>query len=92
MCSNTMDEVYENINDCNPSKKRKNLITLDDMIVDIMTSTRFKAIIKELLHVENQIFHFFLSYNLIFLFQKVKFNALFHHENKQQKKITKYCI
>ena len=47
-CSNTMDDVYENINDYNPIKKRKKLIVFDDMIADIMTNKRFQAIIKEL--------------------------------------------
>ena len=43
-----MDDVYENIDDYNPSRKRKKLIVFDDMIADIMASTRFQAIIKEL--------------------------------------------
>ena len=43
-----MDGVYNNINDYNPKKKRKILIVFDDMIVDIMTNTKFQAIIKEL--------------------------------------------
>ena len=47
-CSNTMDDVYENINDYNPNKKRKTLIAFDDMIADIMTYKRFQATIKEL--------------------------------------------
>ena len=47
-CSNTMDDVYENINDYNPSRKRKILIVFDDMIADIMTNKKFQAIIKEL--------------------------------------------
>ena len=47
-CSNTMDEVYENINDYNPRRKRKILIVFDDMIADIMTNKKFQAIIKEL--------------------------------------------
>ena len=34
-CSNTMDDVYENIHDYNSSKKRKILIIFDDMITDI---------------------------------------------------------
>ena len=46
--SNTMDDVYENINDYNSSRKRKILIIFDDMIADIMTNKRFQAIIKEL--------------------------------------------
>ena len=36
-CSNTMDDVSENINDYNPSRKRKMLIVFDDMIADIIT-------------------------------------------------------
>ena len=48
-CSNTMDNVYENINDYNPSRKRKFLIAFDEMIADIMTNKTFQAIIKELL-------------------------------------------
>ena len=47
-CSNTTDDVYENINDYNPSRKRKTLIVFDDMIADITTNKEFKAIIKEL--------------------------------------------
>ena len=47
-CSNTMDDVYENIDDDNPIRKRKKLIVFDDMIADIMTNRRFQAIIKEL--------------------------------------------
>ena len=43
-----MDDVYENINDYNPIRKRKKLIVFDDMIADIMTNKRFQAIIKEL--------------------------------------------
>ena len=47
-CSNTMDDVYENIDDYNPNRKRKILIVFDDMIADIMTNKKFQAIIKEL--------------------------------------------
>ena len=47
-CSNTMDDVYENINDYNPNRRRKILIVFDDMIADIMTNKKFQAIIKEL--------------------------------------------
>ena len=45
-CSNTMDDVYENIDDYNPSRKRKTLIEFDDMIADIMTNKKFQVIIK----------------------------------------------
>ena len=42
-CSNTMDDVYENINNYNPNRKRKVLIVFDDMIADIMTNKKFQA-------------------------------------------------
>ena len=43
-----MDDVYENINDDNPIRKRKKLIVFDDMIADIMGNKKFQAVIKEL--------------------------------------------
>ena len=46
--SNTMDDVYNNIDDYNPKRKIKILIVFDDMIADIMTNKKFQAIIKEL--------------------------------------------
>ena len=46
--SNTMDDVFSNIDDYNPKRKRKTLIVFDDMISDIMTNKKFQAIIKEL--------------------------------------------
>ena len=47
-CSNTMDNVYENIDGYNPTRKRNILIVFDDMIADIMTNKTFQSIIKEL--------------------------------------------
>ena len=43
-----MDEVYENVNDYNSSRKRKVLIPFDGMIADIMTNKKFQTIIKNL--------------------------------------------
>ena len=47
-CSNTMDDIHENVNNYNPSRKRKTLIIFDDMIPDIMTNKKLQAIIREL--------------------------------------------
>ena len=47
-CSNTMNDIYEDINTYNPNRRRKILTVFDDMIADIMTNKRFQAIIKEL--------------------------------------------
>ena len=53
-CSNTMDDVQQNIDDYNPERKRKILIVFDDIIADIMSNKKLQAIIKDyLLEVEN---------------------------------------
>ena len=44
-CSNTMDDIYENINDYNSIKKKN---VFDDMMADIMGNKKFQTIIKEL--------------------------------------------
>ena len=46
--SNTMNDVFENIDDYNTKRKRRVLIVFDDMIVDIMTNEKLESIIKEL--------------------------------------------
>ena len=71
-CSNTMNDVYENIDNYNLNRKRKILIVFDNMIAGIMTNKKFQSIIKELfISCRNKIFHLCLSLNLIFLFQKM---------------------
>ena len=47
-CSDTMDYVYDNIDDYNSNRRRKILIVFDEIIADIMTNRRFQAIIKKL--------------------------------------------
>ena len=47
-CSNTMNDVYENIDNYNPNRKRKILIVFDHIIADIITNKKFHSIIKEL--------------------------------------------
>ena len=47
-CSNTIDDVYENINDYSPRRKREKVIVFDGMIADTMTNRKFQTIIKEL--------------------------------------------
>ena len=59
--SNTKDNVYNNINDYNSTRKRKILIVFDGMIADIMTNNKFQARIKEL----------FIRWNLIYLLEEI---------------------
>ena len=80
-----MDDVYENINYYNPSRKRKILIFFDDMIADIMTNKELKAIIKELFIRCRKLNISLVFYYSIFIFCskrcKIKFNTLFDYEN-----------
>ena len=46
--SQCMDDVYNDIDDYNPSRKRKILIVLDDMIADIISNKTFQAMVKKL--------------------------------------------
>ena len=48
--SNNMDDVYSNIDDYNPKRKRKTLIAFDDMIADIMTNKRLIEYISCIYH------------------------------------------
>ena len=72
VCSNTMDDVYEDIDNYNPKRNKKVLIVFDDMIADIMTNKKFQAIIKELfIRCRKLNISLVLLLNLIFLIQKM---------------------
>ena len=70
-CSNTMNDLYENIDDYNPNRKRKILIVFDDMIADIMSNKKCQVIIEELFircrKLNNSLI---FIHSLTFLFQK----------------------
>ena len=90
-----MDDVYENINDYNPIRKRKKLVVFDDMIADIMGNKKFQAIMKK----------FFircrkLNISLVFITRSyfsvpkdVRLNTTHYFIMKinSNYKITKYC-
>ena len=44
--SNDMDDIYKNIEEYNPNKKRKILIVFDDMIADILSKKRNPIVIE----------------------------------------------
>ena len=46
--SNDMQDVYKNIEDGNPIKKRKVLIIFDDMIADMINNNKLNPIVAEL--------------------------------------------
>ena len=43
-----MDDIYKNIEEYNPNKKRKTLIFFDDMIADMLSNKKINPIITEL--------------------------------------------
>ena len=44
-----MDDIYENIEEYKPNKKRKILIIFDDMILDMFRNKKHNLIVNELL-------------------------------------------
>ena len=40
-CSNAMDDVYENIDECDSNRKKKMLIVFNDIITDIIANKKF---------------------------------------------------
>ena len=69
---NTMDDVYNNIDDYNLKRNRKILIVLDETVADMNTTKKFLAIFKELfIRCNNLNISFVLSRYLIFLFRKM---------------------
>ena len=46
--SNDMQDVYKNIEDYNPVKKRRILIVFDDMIADMISNNKLNPIVTEL--------------------------------------------
>ena len=45
--SNDMDDIYTNIGEYNPDKKRKILIVFDNMIADMLSNKKFNPIVTE---------------------------------------------
>ena len=45
---NDMDNIYKNIEEYNPDKKRKILIVFDDMIADVLSNKKLNPIVTEL--------------------------------------------
>ena len=72
-----MDDVYNNIDDYNPKRKRKILIVFHDMIADVMTNKRFQAMIKELFIscIKLNIFLIFITQSYFSVPKKVRLNS-----------------
>ena len=44
-CSNCMDDVYDDIDEYNATRKRKFLIVFDGMIADIMSNNKIQVVV-----------------------------------------------
>ena len=67
-----MDDIYKNIEEYNPNKKRMTLIIFDNMIVDMLTNKKLNRIVTEsFIRGRKLNIFFFLLRNLILLFQKI---------------------
>ena len=47
--SQTIDDVYENLKDYNPTKKKRLLIVSDDMIADVECNNKLSPIVTDFL-------------------------------------------
>ena len=67
-----MQDVYKNIEDCNPRKNRKVLIVFDDMIADMINNKKLNPIVTELFIRGRKLnISIVLSLNLILKCQKM---------------------
>ena len=86
-----MDDVYNNIGDYKPSRKRKTLIVFDGMIADIISNKKLQSIIKELVITCRK-----FNISLVFITQSYfsvpkEVYILLNNEDSQQKRVTKHC-
>ena len=59
-----MDDIYKNVEEYNPNKKREILIVFGDMIADILSNKKLNSIVTELLIKDRQ-----LNISLVFITQ-----------------------
>ena len=79
-CSNTIDDVYEDIDGYNPTRKRKILIVFVDMIADIMSNKKYRYVLKELFIRCRKLNISLIYHSILFSCSKIcqiKFNLLF---------------
>ena len=64
--SKTIDDVDENLEDCNPTKNRRVLIVFGDMIADMESDKKLSPIVTKVFsRGKNSTFHLFSHHNLI---------------------------
>ena len=89
-----MDDVYKNIEEYNPNKKRKILIVFDDMTADILGNKKQNPIGTELSIRSRK-----LNISLVFITQSyfavaehIILNSMHYNENPNQRRTATNCI
>ena len=83
--SQTIDDVYEDLEDYNPTKKRRVLIVFDDIIADLKSNKKLSPIVTELFLRRKK-----LNISLVFISQsyfkepETKCNSIFYYKNSKQ--------
>ena len=69
---NGMDDIWENIKEHNPNKKRKRLIAFYDVTAHMLSNKNLNLVVNEYLsEVENWAFLLLLWHNFILLYRKM---------------------
>ena len=63
-CLNSMNNIYEDIGEYNPTRKIKTFIVFDDMIEDIMSNKKCHTIVKKLFNRDRKV-----NISLVFIIQ-----------------------
>ena len=89
-----MDDIYKNIEEYNPSKKRKILIVFDVMIVDMLSNEKPNPIVTGLFTRGRK-----LNISFVFITQSyfpvpknIIFYALFYYENPNKRKLQQIAF
>ena len=88
-----MKDIYKNIEEYNPNKKRKILIVFDNMIVDMLNKKNFNPIVTELF-IRGRKLNLFITQSCFDVPEKyqAKLYAPFCYQNSKQKRTSTNCF
>ena len=87
-----MDDIYKNVEEYNPNKKREILTLFDDMIADMLSNTKLNPIVTELFVRGRKLNKYLVfmsqSYFKVAKRSQTKQQTLFYYENPKQKRTS----
>ena len=90
-----MDDIYKNIEEYNPSKKRKILIAFDDTIANMLSNKELNSTVTELYFRARKIniFLVFIRQSYFALPRNIRLNYthFFFNENSKQRRTSTNC-